>query len=343
MAVSGFLTFGMKGIRKEERIMESLFLKRIFVFLAAIIIALTTVNISAMAVEEFPTRPIEFVVCWPPGGGADVAARIIMPAVEKLLGVSVYITNKAGGSGVVGVSYALNKKPDGYTLFGVHQFGTFLADVLGELPYDFNDIYPICNWIDNVNIWAILEKSPVKTFKELVEYAKKNPGKLKIGIPSTRASQGVGAEFLKYQAGLDIVSVPFGGSGPTLTSFLGGHCDLSSLPFPMVKPHVEAGKVRVLVILGKNRIEELPDVPLAEDLGYQAEPLGFAGAGIAAKVPKDRIEKISAAFDKVMKDPEVLGRLKKAGFMPTYMNHEEFVRHIKEGGEKVIKIKDKLK
>lgn len=318
-------------------------IKGILLLLAVIIVTSTLMNVAAKAAEEFPNRPIEFVVCWPPGGGADRSTRILVPTLEKLFGVSVYISNKGGGSGMVGVTYALNKKPDGYTLFGLHQFGTFLAEVLGELPYDLKDIYPVCNWIDNVNCWAVLDKSPFKTIQALMDYAKQNPRKLKLGISSPRASQGVGAEYFKYQAKLDIVSVPFGGSGPALTGFLGGHCDVASLPYPMVKSHVQAGKARVLVILGSSRIEELPDVPRAEDLGFEPEPLGFAGCGVAAATPKDRIRKIEEVFDKAMHDPEVLAKLKKAGFMPAYLGHEEFLKHIREGGEKVSKIKDKLK
>jgi tripartite-type tricarboxylate transporter receptor subunit TctC len=317
--------------------------KRVLVFLAVILFGLAILNVCAEAVEKFPSRPIEFVVCYPPGGGADRSARLVMPAIEKILGVPVYITNKAGGSGMVGVTYALNKKPDGYTIFGLHQYSTFVAGVLGELPYDLKDIYPICNWIDNINLWAVQTKSRFKTIKELVEYAKQNPGKLKCGVPSTRTSQGVGATFMMWYLGIDMVPVPFGGSGPTLTGLLGGHVDLASIPYAMVKPHVQAGKLRVLVILGKKKIDELPDVPTAVKLGYEAEPLAFAGAAISARVPKDRIEIISKAFDKAMRDPEVLGRLKKAGFVPVYMDHEKFAKHIEDGYAKVEKIKDKLK
>jgi tripartite-type tricarboxylate transporter receptor subunit TctC len=148
---------------------------------------------------------------------------------------------------------------------------------------------------------------------------------------------------MMWYLGIDMVPVPFGGSGPTLTGLLGGHVDLASIPYAMVKPHVQAGKLRVLVILGKKKIDELPDVPTAVKLGYEAEPLAFAGAAISARVPKDRIEIISKAFDKAMRDPEVLGRLKKAGFVPVYMDHEKFAKHIEDGYAKVEKIKDKLK
>jgi len=318
-------------------------IRDILILLGIFIFTIMSFNTPVKAAEEFPSRPIEFVVCWGPGGGADRATRILGPYLEKALGVPIQITNKSGGSGMVGVSYALNKKPDGYTLFGLHQFGTYLADVLGELPYDLKDIYPICNWIDNINMWAVLKESPFNTYEDVSKYAKENPGKLKMGISSSRGSQGVGAEFLKYQAGLDIVPVPFGGSGKALTGFLGGHVDLASLPYPMFKPHIEAGKVKALIILGSSRIQELPDVPIAADLGYEPEPFGFAGAGVAAKTSRDRIEKISDAFDKVMNDPIALAALKKAGFMPFYMDHNEFMKHIQGGHEKVMKIKERIK
>jgi tripartite-type tricarboxylate transporter receptor subunit TctC len=321
----------------------NILIRDILVFLGICIFSVMSFNIPANAAEEFPSRPIEFVVCWGPGGGADRATRILAPYLEKAFGVSMKITNKSGGSGMVGVSYALNKKPDGYTLFGLHQFGTYLADVLGELPYDLKDIYPICNWIDNINMWAVLKESPFKTYEDLAKHAKQNPGKLKIGISSSRGSQGVGAAYFQYQAGLEIVPVPFGGSGKALTGFLGGHVDLASLPYPMFKKHIEAGKVRPLLILGNSRIEELPNVRIAADLGYEPEPFGFAGAGVLANTPKDRIKKISDAFDKVMNDPKALAALKKAGFMPFYMDHNEFMKHIQGGHKQVMKIKDRLK
>lgn len=300
-------------------------------------------NISVEAEEKYPSGPIEFVVCYPPGGGADVSARIILPEVEKIIGVPVYVNNKAGGSGTVGVSYVLNKKPDGYTLFGLHQFSTFVGAVFEELPYDLKEIYPICNWIDNLNVFAVQQSSPFKTFKEAATYAKQNPGKLKYGVPTKRTSQGISAELLINGAGVNIVAVPFKGSGPTMTALLGGHVDLASIPYAMAKPHIQAGTVRALVVFGKNRIEELPNVPSAVDLGYEEAPLAIAGAGISAKVPKDRIEKLSAAFEKAMKNPKVIEQLKKAGFDIAYMNHEEFAKHIQDGFANVNKIKDRLK
>lgn len=316
-------------------------MKAAWLILAVIILTLT--NIDARAAEEFPNRPIEFVVCYPPGGGADLSARIILPEVEKHIGAPIYITNKAGGEGTVGVSYALNKKPDGHTLFGLHQSSTFVGKIFGQLPYDLNEIYPISNWIDNLNIFAAKPNSAFKTFKDLLEYARQNPGKVKYGVPSKRTSQGIGAELLLSNAGLSIVAVPFKGSGPTMTALLGGHVDLASIPYAMAKPHIQAGSVRALVVFGKKRVEELPDVPVAVELGYEEAPLAIAGAGISAKVPQDRIEKLHRAFEKAMKDPKVLDQLRKAGFDPVYMDQDAFKKHILEGVEKVNRIKDRLK
>jgi len=318
-------------------------MKGVLVLLTIIISGILTFNISAKAAEVFPSGPVEFVVCYPPGGGADVAARIVMPAVGNYLGVPVSIVNKPGGEGSLGVSYSLNKKPDGYTLFGIHQFSTFVGAVFGQLPYDLKEIYPICNWIDNLNIFAVQSSSPFKTFKDVVNYAKQNPGKLKYALPTTRTSQGIGAELLKSNAGVDIVPVPFKGSGPAMTALLGGHADLCSVPYAMAKPHIQAGTVRALVVFGKRRVKEIPEVSSAVDLGYDEAPLAFAGAGCSAKVPKDRIEKISSAFEKAMKDPKVLAQLEKSGLEPVYMDHEEFQKHILEGFSKVNQIKDKLK
>jgi tripartite-type tricarboxylate transporter receptor subunit TctC len=328
----------MKGEKMSSRSM-----KRVLVFLAVTILAFATFNVPLKAAEVFPSGPIEFVVCYPPGGGADVSARIIMPEVSKHLGVPISVTNKAGGEGSVGVSYSLNKKPDGYTLFGIHQFSTFVGAVFGQLPYDLQEVYPICNWIDNLNIFAVQASSSFKTFKDLLNYAKQNPGKLKYSLPTTRTSQGIGAELLKSDAGIDIVPVPFKGSGPAMTALLGGHVDLCSVPYAMAKPHIQAGTVRALVVFGKRRLTEMLDVPTAVTLGYEEAPLAFAGAGCSVKVPKDRIEKISLAFEKAMKDQKVLAQLEKAGFEAVYMNHEEFKKHILEGFAIVNKIKDKLK
>lgn len=119
--------------------------------------------------------------------------------------------------------------------------------------------------------------------------------------------------------------------------------DLASIPYAMAKPHIQAGTVRALVVFGKVRVEELPDVPTAVELGYEEAPLAIAGVGISAKVPRDRIEKLNKAFEKAMKDPEVLAKLKKAGFDPVYMDHEAFTKHILDGFEKVKRLKDRLK
>ncbi len=297
----------------------------------------------AGAGKPFPAGPVEFVVCYPPGGGGDIMARIVTPAAGAVLGVSLPIVYKAGGDATLGVSYALNKKPDGYTLFALHQSSTFVGQVFDALPYDMRDIYPLANWVDNLNIVAVQKESRFKTFKEVIEFAKQQPGRLKYATATTRSSQGIGMELLKANANVDIVPVPFKGTGPAMTALLGGHVDMSAIPYAVAKPHVQAGTIRPLVVFGGKRVKEMPGVPSVVDFGYEETPLAIGGVGISAKTPKDRIDKIHAAFEKAMKDPGVIAQLEKAGFEPAYMNHEEFRRHLAESLKKVEKIKDQLK
>ncbi len=304
--------------------------------------SLAGISGSSSAQEGFPTRPIEYVVCYGAGGGTDLMTRIVVPAVEKRLGVPMPISYKAGGDGTVGVAYALNKKPDGYTIFGLHQFSTFVGSVFGQLPYSLKDVHPICNWVDNLNIVVVQASSPFKTLKDLLDHAKREPGKLKNAVCGLRTSQGISTTLLWSNAGVDVSPIPMKCAGPSLTALLGGHVSLSALPFALGKPHLQSGGLRALAVLAKHRIDELPGIPSITELGYEEAPAAIAGAGIAAATPKDRIAKISTAFEQAMRDPEVLSKLKGAGFEPMYMNHAEFSRHISESHSKVDRIKAKL-
>lgn len=325
----------MKKGRRYSRVV-------LFVFLMTAILSIEILSVTAEAEEGFPKSSIEFVVCYPPGGGGDIMARTVAPTVEKILKVPIYIMNKPGGEGGVGVSYMLNKKPDGYTLFGIHQFNSFVGAALGELLYDPKEIYEICNLISIPTIFAVQKSSPFQTIKELLDAARKNPGKLKYGVPSLLTAQGISAELFKLSANVDIVPVPFKGSGPAMIALLGGHVDLVSVPYATAKPHIQAGTVRALVVFGKKRLDEMPEIPSAVDLGYEEAPMAIGGVGTSAKVSMDRIERISRAFRDAMKDPNLLIQLKKVGLEPAYMNHEDFLKHNGEGYEKVRKIKDKL-
>ncbi len=316
--------------------------RRRFLGSTAATAVLAGAGITAKAQEAFPNKPIEFVVCYGAGGGTDLMTRIVVPAVEKRLGVPMPITYKAGGDGTVGVAYALNKKPDGYTVFGLHQFSTFVGAVFGQLPYNLADIHPICNWVDNLNIIVVQATSPFKTLKELLGDAKSNPGKLKNAVCGLRTSQGISTTLLWSNAAVDISPIPMKCAGPSLNGLLGGHVHLSAMPYALAKPHIQAGSLRALAVLARNRIHEIPQVPSILELGYEEAPAAIAGAGIAAAVPKDRIAKISSAFEQAMRDPEVISKLKGAGFEPMYMNNVEFAKHIQESYAKVERIKAKL-
>jgi tripartite-type tricarboxylate transporter receptor subunit TctC len=295
---------------------------------------------GALAEEKYPARAIEMVIPFGPGGSADVAARAYSDNLARILKVPIVLVNRAGGTGVTGAGYVIKAKKDGYTLLASTDTPLMVMPVISkEVMYDpLRDLVPLGHFGYALSVIAVRKESPFKTLAELVEYARKNPGKLK------NASSGVGTEsyfnleLLCHKENISIPSIPFKSGGENLVSLLGGHTDLSTSSLASLSAHLKAGTIRALAICAKKRHLDFPDVPSTAELGYPDMNLAVWLAVYApAGVPKQVIDVLVPAVKKAFTDPEVIKRGVNAGLVVEYLGPEE-TRKLLTSGLELIKV-----
>jgi tripartite-type tricarboxylate transporter receptor subunit TctC len=280
--------------------------------------ALVMSGLSASAEDAFPSRPVKLIVPFPAGQATDLAARIVADALAKEWGQSVVVENFGGGGGIPGMIQARRAAPDGYTLImGTSAVLVVNPAIMDNLPYDpFKDYAYIGPVFRNPLIIVANEQSPFHTLKDLVEAAKKNPGKLNWGYPGVGTTQHLTGELFKQVAGVNIVGVMYKGSAQCVSDLLGNQIPLSVDGIGPNLSYIKAGKLRALASTGEARATQLPDVPTVAELGYP----GFSGEGwggiVTTKgVPDAIVLKISRDLAKVMNDPKVQERLVTAGLV----------------------------
>jgi len=269
----------------------------------------------ALAQTDYPNRPIEFIIPFPPGGPADTAARIIQPQISAALGVPVVLVNRPGGGGALGADFVAKARPDGYTVYATtNSTLTIITAMQPDLPYRLTDFTPIGSYIADLGVITGRSGGPWKTLEELVEYAKKNPGKLSYGSAGLGTVSFFTMELFKLAFGLDIAHVPFQGTGPVKTAILGGHVNLASSGFGSMAPLIKAGDLIPLVSTAPKRVAAFPTVPTMAEKGFPEATLNiWMGLYVSAKAPKEIVDKLVKALDKTMKDPAVIAAVEKVG------------------------------
>jgi tripartite-type tricarboxylate transporter receptor subunit TctC len=272
--------------------------------------------LSAVALHVFaayPDKSIKFLVPWPPGGATDQVARILSIPLTKELGVSVFVENKGGAGGNIGTQAFVQDKPDGYSILmatsstnaaGPHLF----ANQGFDAAKDFTPVVLVCTI---PNIMVVPEASPWNSMKDLISDAKQNPGKFTYGSAGIGASQHLAGAQFKTVTGLDIRHVPYKGSGPAALDLMAGHIDMMLDTGSL--NNIKAGKLKALGIAAEKRIPELPNVPTMKEVGVPMVANAWYGVMLPAGAPKDITEKLNAAFNKVLKDPEVRKSLQGIG------------------------------
>jgi len=295
---------------------------------------------TAPAQEKYPARAIELVVPFAPGGTADVGVRSYSDNLSKLLGVPVNVVNRAGGTGIQGTTYVAKGKKDGYTILATTDTPLLVMPVISskEVTYDpLKDFIPIGYFGYAPSIFAVRSDSPFKTLADLVDYARKNPGKLK------NASTGLGAEarfnldLLCHKENIKIPSIPFESGGQAVTALLGGHTDMSSNSLASLSPHLKAGKIRGLAISMKTRHPEFPNIPTTGELKYpDVNFVVWLAVFAPTGVPKQVVDTLIPAVEKAFKAPEVIQRGSNAGLIIDYMGPDE-TKKLMETGIQLVK------
>jgi tripartite-type tricarboxylate transporter receptor subunit TctC len=313
--------------------------------IAAVLVALALgLAGPAAAQSDYPSRQVEFVIPFPPGGPLDAAIRIIQPALSAALGVPIVLVNKPGGGGALGTDFVAKAKPDGYTVAAnVKSTLTILPATRTDLPYKVTDLIPVGNAVSDLGVITARANGPVKTLEELVDHAKKNPGKLTYGSAGVGTVSFFMLELVKLAYGIDIAHVPFSGTGPVKNAILGGHVDLASSGFSAMAPLIRGGDLVPLVTTSPNRVAAFPNVPTMAEKGFPEASVNISvGLYVPARTPKDVVAKLTRALDKVMKDPAVVSAVEKTGMVVDFREPEALQKFIDTEREAVTKVAKKV-
>jgi len=281
-------------------------------------------TISWAAEEEYPVRSVEIILNFPPGGPLDTGARIIHPALQAVLGVPVVLTTKGGAGGALGTDFVSKAKPDGYTVLATNNGALTIAPQINpQITYKIQDFTPVCAFVADPAVITSKANAPWKNLDELVDYAKKNPGKLNYGTPGMGTVAFFTMEVFKMAYGLDIVPVHFQGTGPAKNAILGGHVDLAASGFGSLAPLIKAGNIIPLVTTSSERVATFPNVPTMAEKGYPDATLNiWFGLLVPKKCPNNAVSKLAGAMEKVMKDPAIISQLEKGGLIVYYRDGE---------------------
>ena len=301
--------------------------------IARLFFAAALLAFGAGAQAQYPNRPVKLIVPYPAGQATDIAARIVGDALAREWGQAVVIENIGGGAAIPGLMSAMRAAPDGYTLL----MGTSAAMVVNpaimeKLPYEpFTDFILIGPVFRNPLIIVANDKAPYRTLKDLVDAAKKDPGKLNWGYPGAGTTQHLTGELFKQVAGVDITGVMYKGSAQAVQDLLGDQIQLSVDGIGPNLPNIKAGKFRALASTGEHRAAQLPDVPTVAEQGYP----GFSGEGWGGMVvtkgtPMDIVMKVSRDLAKVMNDPAVQQKLLVAGLAVDNMPRDQWITFAKK-------------
>lgn len=286
---------------------------------------------GALAQEKYPNRPIELVVPMAPGGNADVIARIYSEELARILKVPVNVVNRGGGAAIQGTTYVINAKKDGYTLLAAPGTPiTIMPTISSEVTYDpLKDLIPLGQIASIPSLFAVQSDSPFKTLDELIEYARKNPGKLKNCAAGLGAESQFNLEILSAHNKIKITTIPYKSGGEALPALLGGHVDMASLSLSTLGSQIKAGKLRGLAIASKARHPDFPNIPTTAEVGHgYVCLLIWTGAFAPAGVPQSVLDVLIPTIEKAFKHPDVVDRAKKVGFTMEYRGPEEFRKFI---------------
>ena len=298
---------------------------------------------GAMA-QEFPTKAITLLICMQPGAGADLGGRVLGQEATKILGQEIVAMNKAGGGGAVAAGILAASKPDGYTLLSCTNGAFVTSPHLESLSYDpLKDFTPIIQYGSLTTGLMVRADSPFKSFKELVDFARKNPGKVSYGFPGIGTAPHLAIEHVMREEKIEIATIPYDGAAPSITALLGGHVTACGASTSGFLPHMKAGKIRVLATTGERRIEVAPDAPTLFELGY---PYGVLMDWYHITGPKGMTpavaKKLEEALLKAMQSPafkELADRLYMQVKVPlTGQKFKEYVEEIyKKNGDIIRK------
>ena len=289
------------------------FHRRHFLRLAGAAAAMPAVLRSAQA-QAYPSRPVRVVIGYPPGGSADITARLMTQWLSERLGQSFIVESRPGGGTNIATEAVINAPPDGYTLLLVAPANAINATLYEKLNHNFlRDIMPVAGLIRFPNVVVVNPDVPVKTIPELIAYAKANPGKLNMASSGNGSTIHMSGELFKMMTGVNMIHVPYRGGALALTDMIGGQVQVMFDNIPTAMEFVRSGKLRGLAVTGAGRSETLPDLPTVADFlpGYEAT--SWYGLGAPKGTPTEIIEKLNREVNAILAEPKTKARFLELG------------------------------
>lgn len=284
----------------------------------------------AALAQTYPDRPVRWIVPWPPGGGADVIARMIGNPVAEDLGQPVVVENKAGAAGNIGAQAAARATPDGYTIVfaysGTHSIN---RHIYKEMTFEESDFVPVIFLTSVPQLLVVNASVPAKNVAELISLAKANPGKLTYGSSGNGAINHLTGQLFSSMADVKLLHVPYKGGGPAAAAVMAGEVDMVFGEPSTLLPFVAAGKLRALATTGEKRSISLPDLPTIAEAGVPGYAVTSWNGVLAPKgTPPAAITRLNLAFNKVLNDTEMRAKLLKIGYEPVGGPPQAFSKHI---------------
>jgi tripartite-type tricarboxylate transporter receptor subunit TctC len=274
---------------------------------------------------DYPTRPVKWVVPYPPAGTTDVLARIVAQWLSDKMGQSFYVENKPGAGNNMGTEFVLNAPADGYTMLLVNPANGINATLYKNLSFNFvRDVAPVAGIVRTPNVMVITPSLPVKNVAEFIAYCKANPGKINMASSGSGTSVHLSGELFKSMTGCDMTHVPYKGAGPALIDLMSGHVDVMFDNLPSSVPHIKSGKVRALAVTSAEREPSMPQLPTIGETVPGYEATAWFGIGMPKATPREIIDKVNAEVNRALADPKMRQRLAELGGKPIPGTPEDF-------------------
>ena len=315
-------------------------MKKFAVVLIMVMLVLGSISAGPAQSKEFPSKPIELICVYTPGGTMDLWSRLVADIAQKNLGQPMVVVSKPGAAGSLGAAEVISAKPDGYKVVGLTNFFHATTVKTQAVPFDPGNLVPIATMLEFKHGLCVRGDSQWKTLNDMLDYAKKNPGKLRWSHHGRGTTIHIIPLAIFKKAGVETVDVPYKGGSEQLSALLGGHVDASSNTYSIPKDHVKAGKVRFLVFYSDRRFSDPADVPSAVEAGFpEIEKLTTVVNLYVHKNTPDNVKKVLVdAFKKVYDDPEYKKGVDKLGEVPRYGGPDAAMASIKKAEEAGVPI-----
>jgi tripartite-type tricarboxylate transporter receptor subunit TctC len=314
-----------------------------FAMLLGMVVIVGLAGVAWSSEPAFPTKPVNLIVGYGAGGTNDIVQRFLTSKAEKFLGQPFVVTNNGGGGSSVAFGIIAKQKPDGYNIVGAASSGLVRIPQFRSVPYTLDDFVPIMTWgAPGLTPIVVKSTAPWKNIKDLVDFAKKNPGKIIYSTTGVGSPQHLSMEFIGKQAGVTWTHLPFPGSQPAVMALLGDHVNVSVVAGEAI-PFIKEGRLRILANLSEKRIKSWPDVPTLKEQGYDYFNDSIFLFAAPKGTPSSIVEKLQNAFHKAMEDPGYVDVMARVEFEPVYKNSADTTKALQEAHARIGKIIRELK